>query len=417
MTLDTVAPVISAASISSNDSNTAEAKAGSVVTVAFTTDGTEASRSATIDGHAATITHVSGNSYTASATLTGSEGDGAVAFSITATDAAGNVGTRAAVTDASTVTLDTVAPVLSAQSSISVTESSPGSGAAVTWTVTATDTHDGADAVSYHEGATVRHSGDTFAAGSHTITATAVDGAGNAVSETFSITVNAAVPPPAPVPAPSPDPAPSPSPSPSPSPAPTPTPTPSPAPSYVAPPVAAVPAPISTPASIAAPSAATVAAPVQAEAPVEAAPISAPSSDAATPIQVSGGAGTSVSIAIPPSSAPPQSVTIDGRPAAISVNKDGGFTATAVLPADHQGGVTVQVTTADGKTVTTHAAPAAGDHASTVVKPPPAKVAPASPQKHASLDFMGQIAAAAANRNTALFDLAALDRAFGALVS
>ena len=58
-----------------------------------------------------------------------------------------------------------------------------------TFSATATDLVDGTDPVVFTEGNTVVHSGDTFGIGTHTITATATDTAGNTASESFSIKV------------------------------------------------------------------------------------------------------------------------------------------------------------------------------------------------------------------------------------
>ena len=60
---------------------------------------------------------------------------------------------------------------------------------------TATDLVDGSDPVIFKEGTSVVHSGDSFALGSHTITASATDHAGNVGSESFTITVRDTTPP------------------------------------------------------------------------------------------------------------------------------------------------------------------------------------------------------------------------------
>src|SRR6202023_3585473 len=68
-------------------------------------------------------------------------------------------------------------------------------GAAATFTATATDLVDGSDPVVFEEGTTVVHSGQTSAIGTHTITASATDAAGNTASETFTIKVQDTTPP------------------------------------------------------------------------------------------------------------------------------------------------------------------------------------------------------------------------------
>src|SRR5207302_303295 len=62
-------------------------------------------------------------------------------------------------------------------------------GALPSFSASATDVVDGTDTVSFKEGTTVVHSGDTFALGTHTITETATDVAGNSSSATFTIKV------------------------------------------------------------------------------------------------------------------------------------------------------------------------------------------------------------------------------------
>ncbi|MDR7364669.1 Ig-like domain repeat protein, partial [Nocardioides marmoribigeumensis] len=87
-----------------------------------------------------------------------------------------------------TITVQSV-PVITVPADKSVTESSPGSGAAVTFTVTATGVP--TPTVSCLEGATPVSSGDTFAAGVHTIDCTATNSVGSD-SDSFTITVRSA---------------------------------------------------------------------------------------------------------------------------------------------------------------------------------------------------------------------------------
>lgn len=106
-------------------------------------------------------------------------------YAITAsvTDKAGNSASHAA-----TIKAITTAPVLSALTNETVQATGP-NGAAVTFSATATDVVDGTDPVVFSEGTKVVHSGDTFALGRHTITASATDSGGNTSAESFTVTV------------------------------------------------------------------------------------------------------------------------------------------------------------------------------------------------------------------------------------
>ncbi|WP_338697753.1 choice-of-anchor tandem repeat GloVer-containing protein [Bradyrhizobium sp. 26S5] len=101
-----------------------------------------------------------------------------------ATDAAGN-----SSSETFTVTVrDTTAPVLTPVAN-QTDEATGAAGAVATFSATATDLVDGPDTVVFKEGSTVVHSGGTFAIGTHTITASSTDAAGNSSSETFTVTV------------------------------------------------------------------------------------------------------------------------------------------------------------------------------------------------------------------------------------
>jgi hypothetical protein len=84
--------------------------------------------------------------------------------------------------------VDTTPPTLTAVPNQTDQATGP-SGAAATFAATATDLVDGTDPVVFKEGNNVVHSGDTFSLGTHTITASAKDAAGNSSSESFTITV------------------------------------------------------------------------------------------------------------------------------------------------------------------------------------------------------------------------------------
>lgn len=117
----------------------------------------------------ATQTFASGGTYTGTLTLT---------------DITGNV-----VTQTFTFTLagnepqDTTAPVITTGGDL-VVEATGSEGATVTFAVSATDDKDGAVSAT-----TSVASGSTFALGTTTVTATAIDAAGNVATQTFTVTV------------------------------------------------------------------------------------------------------------------------------------------------------------------------------------------------------------------------------------
>jgi Ca2+-binding RTX toxin-like protein len=84
---------------------------------------------------------------------------------------------------------DTTAPTINGQAN-EIVEATGANGAAVSFSANASDAVDGSDPVVFKEGNTVVHSGDTFALGTHTITETATDFAGNSSSSSFTITVH-----------------------------------------------------------------------------------------------------------------------------------------------------------------------------------------------------------------------------------
>jgi hypothetical protein len=114
VTFDKTLPTLTAVHIQSNNVNTAKAKVGDIITVSFTISEPVVTVSAGIDGHPVAVTNISGNNYTASWTMTGTDPEGPVTFSIGAyRDPAGNVGaTISAATDASSVTFDRTAPAV-----------------------------------------------------------------------------------------------------------------------------------------------------------------------------------------------------------------------------------------------------------------------------------------------------------------
>jgi hypothetical protein len=118
--------------------------------------------------------------------------DGKHSFTATATDSEGDTSAPPA---ALAVTIDTTPPKLTTVADQTDKATSP-AGAQAFFAALATDLVDGTDPVVFTDGSTVVHSGDTFAVGNHTITATATDAAGNTASETFTVDVLPGGPPP-----------------------------------------------------------------------------------------------------------------------------------------------------------------------------------------------------------------------------
>ena len=101
-TLDTIAPSVSITSETSNNATSTLAKAGDVITVAFTS--TDTVTSVTIGGRTATVTNTGGNNYTATYTVQSADNALATTVAVTSTDVAGNTTTQNL---AAAVTIDT----------------------------------------------------------------------------------------------------------------------------------------------------------------------------------------------------------------------------------------------------------------------------------------------------------------------
>ena len=104
VTMDTTAPTVTVTSETSNNATNTLAKAGNVITVAFTS--TDTVTGVTIGGKTATVTNTGGNNYTATYTVVAGD-TGATAVVVSARDATGNTSTANL---ASNVTMDTTAP-------------------------------------------------------------------------------------------------------------------------------------------------------------------------------------------------------------------------------------------------------------------------------------------------------------------
>jgi hypothetical protein len=189
VTFDKTVPTLSPVTIASNNTNPAYAKAGNVVTLSFTASEAVGTPVVTIATHAATVTPGAGNSYTATWTMTNSDMEGAVPFTINFSDLAGNSGTQVSTTtNASSVTFDRTAPVVN-----NCPTTNPGFNAGsncmatVNWTVpSATDNISGALSYTSHTGP---NPGNSLTVGSYPVTYVFKDAAGNESTCSFTVTV------------------------------------------------------------------------------------------------------------------------------------------------------------------------------------------------------------------------------------
>ena len=110
---DLAPPVLSPVSISSSNANPFFAKVGDTVTLSFTASEPIQTPVVTIAGQPATFTNSGGNTWQGTLTVGALSVQGPVAFSIAATDLAGNAAAAViATTNGSSVTIDRIAPTL-----------------------------------------------------------------------------------------------------------------------------------------------------------------------------------------------------------------------------------------------------------------------------------------------------------------
>jgi HYR domain len=174
--LDTTPPVLSAVSDQTDEATSA---AGAVVRFAATATDAVDGTDPVVFKEGNTVVH-SGDTF----------GLGTHTITASATDAAGNTGSEQFTIKVE----DTTAPVLTPVAD-QTDEQTSAAGAVATFAATATDVVDGTDPVVFTEGNTFVHSGDAFSLGTHTITASATDAAGNTSSEQFTIKVVPQAPP------------------------------------------------------------------------------------------------------------------------------------------------------------------------------------------------------------------------------
>ncbi len=127
---DNAAPILTNASIASDNADSSLAKIGDTVTIAITASETLGGLpSVTIDGNAAAVVSTGGNSYEATRVMQAGDTEGVVAFTIDFADAVGNTGIQVtATTDASSVTFDETIPILN---NVSITSNNANSALAI----------------------------------------------------------------------------------------------------------------------------------------------------------------------------------------------------------------------------------------------------------------------------------------------
>lgn len=116
ITMDKAIPTFSSVSISSDNSvSSAFAKSGDIVTLKFTASEEVQSPVVLIAGHSVVATQeTSTNNYTAVYTMKDADTEGKIAFTLNASDLAGNAATEvSATTDATSVTFDKTSPIAS----------------------------------------------------------------------------------------------------------------------------------------------------------------------------------------------------------------------------------------------------------------------------------------------------------------
>ena len=100
VTFDRTLPTLSNVTFTSNNTNTAVAKSGNIVTLNFTASETIETPTVTIAGHSVNVTNVTANNYTATYTMLMSDTEGIIPFTINPIDLSGNAGSQ--VTTATT---------------------------------------------------------------------------------------------------------------------------------------------------------------------------------------------------------------------------------------------------------------------------------------------------------------------------
>jgi len=187
--VDTATPSVSAVSISTGNPSVTLAKSGDTITVALTASEAIQPPIVTIAGASATVANTGGNSWTGTILVGASTPEGVASISISYSDIAGNSGVSLnATTDASSVSVDRTAPVLTLPSNQTIEATTP-TGAVATYSPSATD----ANGVISTSASPV--SGSVFVIGTTTVNVASTDTAGNVANGSFTVSVEDATPP------------------------------------------------------------------------------------------------------------------------------------------------------------------------------------------------------------------------------
>jgi hypothetical protein len=176
LTIDTTAPALT---LTLAPSATIQATSAAGAAVRFAATATDA-----VDAHPS-VAFTEGGAVVTSGQVFGL---GSHTVTATARDAAGNF---ADPVDVTFTVVDTAKPVLDVTAPAATIQATSAAGAAVRFAATATDAVDAHPSVAFTEGGAVVTSGQVFGLGSHTVTATARDAAGNLadpVAFTFAVT-------------------------------------------------------------------------------------------------------------------------------------------------------------------------------------------------------------------------------------
>ena len=175
---------LSPVAITSSNTNAAFAKSGDVVTLTFTASEPIQMPVVTLLGETGTITNPAGDNWSVTVTVGATTPEGLATFSITATAlVGGGIGSATATTNASSVTVDKTAPMLTLPANIT-TPATSAAGAVVNYSASASDAGSGVATSSF-----LPASGSTFAVTTTTVNASATDMAGNTATGSFTVTV------------------------------------------------------------------------------------------------------------------------------------------------------------------------------------------------------------------------------------